>query len=204
MAPFCNRSQLAILAVAAAALCENVISFAPVMSRQNLAFTQGSSKMTTHSKPTALQMSEPPQPEAPAAESTGPVDPMEAAMAEQEEKLARTATLREQEVFIQRSTGIHECNNCGFKYEASKGLKMIGEQIEPGTTFVELPSNWRCPTCRATKDSFTEITEEIPGFAVNQGYGLGGNSMTSGQKNGIIFGGLAVFFVLFISGYLLN
>lgn len=81
---------------------------------------------------------------------------------------------------------------------------MIGGQIKPGTVFDELPSNWRCPVCRASKDSFAEVEEIIPGFEVNQGYGLGGNSLTSGQKSGLIFGGLGFFFLLFLSGYAMS
>ena len=81
---------------------------------------------------------------------------------------------------------------------------MIGGMIKPDTPFSELPSNWRCPVCRASKDSFEEIVEEIPGFEVNQGYGFGTNSWTAEQKNLAIFGGLAAFFLLFLSGYALN
>jgi hypothetical protein len=81
---------------------------------------------------------------------------------------------------------------------------MIGGMIKPGTTFESLPSNWRCPVCRASKDSFNEVVEEIPGFEVNQGYGFGTNSWTAGQKNLAIFGGLGLFFLLFLSGYALS
>ena len=118
------------------------------------------------------------------------------------EKQRRADELRSQEVFMKRSTGFHKCSNCDWQYDEKKGDSfMIGGMIKPDTPFNELPSNWRCPTCRASKDSFQEVTEEIPGFEVNQGYGLGGNSMTSGQKSGIVFGGLFVFFILFIGGY---
>jgi len=110
--------------------------------------------------------------------------------------------LKAQEVFIQRSTGKYECSNCEWEYDEEKGDSfMIGGLIKPGTAFEDLPSNWRCPRCRASKDSFNEVTLEIPGFEVNQGYGFGGNSMTSGQKNAIIFGGLGFFFILFLGGY---
>ena len=118
------------------------------------------------------------------------------------EKQKKADELRSQEVFMQRSTGLHKCNNCDWEYDEKKGDNfMIGGMIKPDTTFADLPSNWRCPTCRASKDNFSEVTEEIPGFAVNQGYGLGGNGMTSGQKSGIVFGGLGIFFLLFIGGY---
>lgn len=118
------------------------------------------------------------------------------------EKQRKADELRSQEVFMQRSTGLHKCNNCDWEYDEKKGDNfMIGGMIKPDTAFAELPSNWRCPTCRASKDNFSEVTEEIPGFAVNQGYGLGGNGMTSGQKSGIVFGGLGIFFLLFLGGY---
>lgn len=118
------------------------------------------------------------------------------------EKQRKVEELKAQEVFIQKSTGIHKCMNCDWEYEESKGDSfMIGGMVKPGTPFVELPSNWRCPTCRASKDNFNEVTVEIPGFEVNQGYGFGGNSMTGGQKNALIFGGLGAFFLLFLGGY---
>ena len=72
---------------------------------------------------------------------------------------------------------------------------------QAGTSFDDLPTNWRCPTCRASKDNFNEVVETIPGFEVNQGYGFGTNSMTSGQKNGLIWGSIGAFFVLFLGGY---
>lgn len=36
-----------------------------------------------------------------------------------------------------------------------------------------------------------------------QGYGLGTNALTEGQKSGLIYGSLAAFFVLFLLGYAL-
>lgn len=149
------------------------------------------------------------EPEAP-VETEAAVDPMEEEVMDAETRLAmeksrRADELRAQEVFMTKSTGRYVCTNCDWTYEEAKGdSMMIGGQIQPGTPFSELPSNWRCPVCRASKDSFEEDVVEIPGFAVNQGYGLGGNSMTGEQKTGIIFGGLALFFLLFLSGYALS
>lgn len=137
-------------------------------------------------------------------------DPMAGAMMDeatrvQLEKQRRADELRAQEVFMKKSTGKHKCTNCDWEYDQNKGdSNMIGGMIKPGTVFAELPSNWRCPVCRASKDSFQEVVEEIPGFEVNQGYGFGTNSWTAGQKNLAIFGGIGFFFVLFLSGYALN
>ncbi len=47
-------------------------------------------------------------------------------------------------------------------------------------------------------DVSISILQVVAGFAENQKYGLGTNSMTSSQKNLIIWGTLAFFFVLFI------
>lgn len=131
--------------------------------------------------------------------------PMDAATKKQQEKARRADELRMQETFMTRKTGKHNCGNCDWQYDEAKGDVMtIGGMVQPGTPFDELPSNWRCPTCRASKDIFEEVLEEIPGFEVNQGYGLGGNALTSGQKSGLIFGGLLFFFLLFLSGYAMS
>ena len=150
--------------------------------------------------------------EEPKETATADVDPMAEVMEEMDEgtrlqieKAKRADELRAQEVFMKKSTGKHQCTNCDWEFDETKGdSMMIGGTIKPGTTFEELPSNWRCPVCRASKDSFKEIVEEIPGFEVNQGYGLGTNSWTAGQKNLAVFGGLALFFLLFLSGYAMN
>lgn len=153
---------------------------------------------------TAFRMSEEPTSEV--------ADPMEDAMEEvdegtkmQLEKMRRAQELREQEVFMTKSTGKHKCTNCDWEYDETKGdSMMIGGMIKPDTEFSDLPADWRCPVCRASKDAFEEVVEEIPGFEVNQGYGFGSNTWTAGQKNLAIFGGLGLFFFLFLSGYALS
>jgi rubredoxin len=153
-----------------------------------------------------LRMSEEPKAEAVATEEEEEEEEfMDTASRLQLEKQKKADLLRSQEVFMKRSTGKHECSVCSWTYDETKGDSfIIGGMAQPGTTFDELASNWRCPTCRASKDKFIEITEEIPGFEVNQGYGFGTNSMTASQKNLLIFGGLGLFFVLFLSGYAMS
>lgn len=158
-----------------------------------------------------LSMAEGEAEEAAPAE-TATVDPMEEAMEEMDdatremmEKAKRAQELREQEVFMKLSTGKHKCTNCDWEYDETKGdSMMIGGMIKPGTKFEDTPSDWRCPVCRASKDAFVEVVEEIPGFEVNQGYGFGTNSWTAGQKNLAVFGGLGFFFLLFLSGYAMS
>ncbi|TQD92993.1 hypothetical protein C1H46_021473 [Malus baccata] len=76
--------------------------------------------------------------------------------------------------------------------------------VPPGLPFDKLPEDWRCPTCGAAQGFFVSKSVEIAGFAQNQQFGLGGNTLTSGQKAVLIFGGLFLFFVLFLSGYFLQ
>ncbi|KAL3924594.1 MAG: hypothetical protein SGARI_006003 [Bacillariaceae sp.] len=125
-------------------------------------------------------------------------DPMEEMMEEMDEQTKIAFEKAEK-------ARIHKCTNCDWEYDETKGdSMMIGGMIKPDTTFEDLPADWRCPVCRASKDAFVEVVEEIPGFEVNQGYGFGTNAWTAGQKNLAIFGGLAVFFLLFLSGYAMS
>ncbi len=45
-----------------------------------------------------------------------------------------------------------KCKICGFVYNEADGDPDSG--IEPGTPFSELPENWECPVCNATKEDF--------------------------------------------------
>ena len=112
------------------------------------------------------------------------------------QKALEGARLREAEKFIVKQTGDYECESCSFVYRAKESAL--------GTDFSDLPGTWRCPVCGAAKDTFTAQTVTIAGFEANQGYGFGTNSMTEGQKNLLIFGSLAAFFVLFLGGYALE
>ena len=56
----------------------------------------------------------------------------------------------------------------------------------------------------AGKKYFVEETETLSGFKENLKYGFGGNALTAGQKSYLIYGGLALGFAVFMSGYLLE
>ena len=117
------------------------------------------------------------------------------------EKLAEIAEKKAAEVFVSRDTGKWECQACGYIYDTSKGNAKKG--IAPGTPFDEIEA-FRCPQCGANKKYFVAETETLSGFKENLKYGFGGNAMTAGAKSNIIFGGLGLGFVLFLSGYLLE
>ena len=109
---------------------------------------------------------------------------------------------RLEEKFAVLNTGIYECRSCGFKYDEAVGDPSY--PIPPGFPFEKLPEDWRCPTCGASQSFFESKSVEIAGFAQNQQFGLGGNTLTSGQKAVLIYGSFLFFFALFLSGYFLQ
>ena len=50
------------------------------------------------------------------------------------------------------------CVFCGYVYRPSKGDPENG--IEAGTDFEDLPEEWLCPLCGATKEEFEPMPEE--------------------------------------------
>jgi len=120
----------------------------------------------------------------------------------EKERQKEIERLRAAEKFMEIDEGKFECQACGYVYEPEKGDRFAG--VEPGTPFTELSSSFNCPACRSPKAQFKNIKKVIAGFAENQKYGLGGNSLTGGQKNIVIFGVLGLTFLLLLSGYLLE
>ncbi|KAJ1266862.1 hypothetical protein BS78_07G011900 [Paspalum vaginatum] len=121
---------------------------------------------------------------------------------DEEEQPNKLDPRRLEEKFAVLNTGIHECRSCGYRYDQAAGDPSY--PVPPGLPFARLPDDWRCPTCGAAQSFFESKSVEIAGFAQNQQFGLGGNSLTSGQKGLLIYGGLLVGFLFFISGYFLQ
>jgi rubredoxin len=49
------------------------------------------------------------------------------------------------------------CLVCDYIYDPAKGDPE--HEIEPGTSFEDLPDDWTCPICGVGKDEFEEINE---------------------------------------------
>ncbi len=49
-----------------------------------------------------------------------------------------------------------ECTVCGYIYEEEKGD--LENNVSPGTRFADLPENWVCPVCGASKDMFEKVS----------------------------------------------
>ena len=52
-----------------------------------------------------------------------------------------------------------ECVICGFIYDEAVGLPEDG--IEPGTRFEDIPDDWCCPHCGASKEDFERMNKNI-------------------------------------------
>ena len=50
----------------------------------------------------------------------------------------------------------YQCGPCGYIYDPEKGDPDSG--IAPGTSFEDLPDDWCCPVCGASKDMFEKIS----------------------------------------------
>lgn len=95
----------------------------------------------------------------------------------------------------------YECRVCGYIYEPEKGDSK--HPVAAGTPFEQLPSTWRCPVCGVKTSQFESIGPlgKASGFQGNLTYGLGVNKLTPTQKNLLIFGGLGLGFLFFLSLY---
>lgn len=49
------------------------------------------------------------------------------------------------------------CIICGFIYDEAEGIPEEG--IAPGTLWENVPEDWCCPDCGATKDDFDLVAE---------------------------------------------
>ncbi|MBU0484258.1 MAG: rubredoxin [Proteobacteria bacterium] len=51
----------------------------------------------------------------------------------------------------------YECTVCGYVYDPAIGDPDTG--VVPGTSFEDLPDDWKCPVCSASKDDFIPVAE---------------------------------------------
>ena len=113
--------------------------------------------------------------------------------------------IKNKDVSINLEQNRFECRNCGYIYDPKEGNKKL--KILPNTPFSEIDGNtFACPVCRAGKNLYKDIgpREKPSGFEENLTYGFGFNSLPPGQKNILIFGGLAFAAACFLSLYSLH
>ncbi|MFC2038472.1 rubredoxin [Chloroflexota bacterium] len=49
----------------------------------------------------------------------------------------------------------YECSVCGYIYDPAEGDPV--NNVAPGTAFADLPDDWSCPVCGASKDEFNKV-----------------------------------------------
>ena len=122
-----------------------------------------------------------------------------------EDKLSENSSDLELDVSTNLEQNRFECRSCGYIYDPSEGNKKLN--IPKNTPFSELDGNtFACPVCRAGKNFYKDIGSRAKpsGFEENLVYGFGFNSLPPGQKNILIFGGLAFAAAMFLSLYSLH
>jgi flavin reductase (DIM6/NTAB) family NADH-FMN oxidoreductase RutF/rubredoxin len=58
-------------------------------------------------------------------------------------------------VSLNKNTDIYTCSICGFQYNPAEGDPALG--IPPGTSFDDLPDDYKCPICNAGKEYFNPV-----------------------------------------------
>ncbi len=114
-------------------------------------------------------------------------------------------TLKDTELISNLEQNRFECRSCGYIYDPVEGNKKLN--IPKNTPFAAIDGNtFACPVCRAGKNLYKDIgpREKPSGFEENLTYGFGFNSLPPGQKNILIFGGLAFAAACFLSLYSLH
>ena len=117
----------------------------------------------------------------------------------------KTTKFSDQELIINLEQNRFECRSCGYIYDPAEGNKKLN--IPPNTPFSAVDGNtFACPVCRAGKNLYKDIgpRSKPSGFEENLTYGFGFNSLPPGQKNILIFGGLAFAAACFLSLYSLH
>lgn len=49
----------------------------------------------------------------------------------------------------------YKCTICGYVYDPEMGD--LDNDIPAGTAFADLPDDWACPICGASKDDFEKV-----------------------------------------------
>ncbi len=49
----------------------------------------------------------------------------------------------------------YECDVCGYIYDPAKGDPDNG--VKPNTAWADVPENWVCPDCGASKKDFSPV-----------------------------------------------
>jgi rubredoxin len=76
---------------------------------------------------------------------------------DREQQLQRVGLTRPEEDRMAQPEEMYQCQmvNCGYIYTPDKGDRK--GKIKKGTAFKDLPDDWRCPVCGASKAAFKPL-----------------------------------------------
>ena len=60
-----------------------------------------------------------------------------------------------------------QCDNCGHVYDKDEGDPK--NNVAPGTSWADVPADYKCPECGAGKDKFIIEQKKILQIYINQG-----------------------------------
>ena len=60
--------------------------------------------------------------------------------------------------------GKYECTVCGYIYDPAEGDP--DNDVAPGTAFEDIPDDWVCPVCGASKGQFEAIDQLSSKFRI--------------------------------------
>ncbi len=49
----------------------------------------------------------------------------------------------------------YKCTVCGYEYDPAEGDP--DNDVAPGTAFEDIPDDWTCPLCGASKEDFEKV-----------------------------------------------
>ena len=64
----------------------------------------------------------------------------------------------------------NRCQSCMYQYSPKKGDDFY--PVSAGTQFKDLPEDWNCPVCGASKSKFKSTGRQVAGFEQNQEWPL--------------------------------
>jgi flavin reductase (DIM6/NTAB) family NADH-FMN oxidoreductase RutF/rubredoxin len=73
---------------------------------------------------------------------------------EKEAESEQSTEFVEEKLKVNSSMDVFTCTVCGYQYDPEEGDPTAG--IPPGTSFEDLPEDYRCPICNAGKEYFTK------------------------------------------------
>jgi len=76
-----------------------------------------------------------------------------------EQSLTTSSVMDDEDRLVEKMDEIYRCQtpNCGYLYNPDKGDRK--GKIPKGTSFADLPADWKCPICGTSKKMFLPLMQ---------------------------------------------